>query len=80
MNIKNHIVNRIKELCNGKGISIHQLARLSNISPSTLYNITKSKNQDISILTIKKLCDGLGISIIDFFDTDTFRCSEQEIR
>lgn len=72
IHITNQIVSRIKDLCNQRNISIHHLARLAETSPSTLYSITSEKHQDISIRTVKKLCNGLRITLFDFFDDDLF--------
>ncbi|MBE6792878.1 MAG: helix-turn-helix transcriptional regulator [Ruminococcaceae bacterium] len=58
---------------------IHKLATESAVPPSTIKNILYGKSQNPGIVTIKMLCDGLGITLIDFFNTDDFRNLEQEI-
>ena len=80
MNTKNAVANRIIELCNQKNIAINALANLSGISPSTLYSVLNEKSQNPGIVTIKKLCDGLDISLREFFDADIFNDIEQEIK
>jgi len=80
VNTKNAVANRIIELCNQKNIAINALANLSGISPSTLYSVLNEKSQNPGIVTIKKLCDGLDISIREFFDADLFNDIEQEIK
>ena len=80
MNTKNAVANRIIELCNQKNIAINALANLSGISPSTLYSVLNEKSQNPGIVTIKKLCDGLDISLREFFDSDIFDDIEQEIK
>ena len=80
MNTKNAVADRIIELCNQKNIAINALANISGISPSTLYSVLNEKSQNPGIVTIKKLCDGLEISLYDFFDTETFKTLEQEIK
>ena len=80
MNTKNAVANRIMELCNQKNIAINALANLSGISPSTLYSVLNEKSQNPGVVTIKKLCDGLGISLREFFDADIFDDIEQEIK
>ena len=80
MNTKNAVANRIIELCNQKNIAINALANLSGISPSTLYSVLNEKSQNPGIVTIKKLCDGLEISLRKFFDSDIFDDIEQEIK
>ena len=80
MNTKNAVANRIIELCNQKNIAINALANISGISPSTLYSVLNEKSQNPGIVTIKKLCDGLEISLREFFDADIFDDLEQEIK
>ncbi len=80
MNTKNAVANRIIQLCNQKNIAINALANLSGISPSTLYSVLNEKSQNPGIVTIKKLCDGLDISLREFFDADIFDDIEQEIK
>ena len=80
MNTKNAVANRIIQLCNQKNIAINALANLSGISPSTLYSVLNEKSQNPGIVTIKKLCDGLDISLREFFDADIFNDIEQEIK
>ena len=80
MNTKNAVANRIIQLCNQKNIAINALANISGISPSTLYSVLNEKSQNPGIVTIKKLCDGLEISLREFFDADIFDDIEQEIK
>ena len=80
MNTKNAVANRIIDLCNQKNIAINALANISGISPSTLYSVLNEKSQNPGIVTIKKLCDGLEISLREFFDADIFDDIEQEIK
>lgn len=74
------VKNRLLELCNEKNMSIHKLALESAVSPSTIKNILYGKSKNPGIVTIKMLCDGLGISLVDFFDTPEFRNLDQEIK
>ena len=80
MGIKNAVAMRIKELCKEKGIKFNTLATESGVTPSTVYSLLDESRKDVGILVLKKLCDGMGISITDFFDSDIFRNLEQEIR
>lgn len=80
MNTKNAVADRIIELCNQKNIAINALANMAGISPSTLYSVLNEKSQNPGIVTIKKLCDGLEISLREFFDADIFEDIEQEIK
>ncbi len=80
MNTKNAVANRIIELCNQKNMAINALANISGISPSTLYSVLNEKSQNPGIVTIKKLCDGLEISLREFFSAEIFDDIEQEIK
>lgn len=71
---------RIKELCEQKEIKYNTLATSSGVTPSTVYSLLDVQRKDIGVLVLKKLCDGLDISITDFFDSDIFRNLEQEIK
>ncbi len=71
---------RILELCIEKGITVNKLAGISGLTQSTLSNIIGGRNHSTTISTIKKVCDGLEISIQQFFDSPTFSELEQEIR
>lgn len=61
------VSERIAELCTERNISINELARLSNVPPSTVKNIVNGNSKNPGIVTIKKLCDGLGIELAEFF-------------
>ena len=74
------VKNRLLELLEEKKISIHKLSIESAVSPSTIKNILYGKSQNPGIVTIKMLCDGVGITLVEFFDTEDFRNLEQEIR
>ena len=80
MNIKEATAIRIEELCKERTIAINKLANLSGITPSTVYSILdKKKNKTVSLSTVKKICDGLDITIKEFFDSKIFDELEQEI-
>ena len=80
MDIKDIIVNRFLELCKEKNIRINELANISGVTPSTAYSMMDSKRRDVSIRTIKKFCDGLEITLGEFFSTKEFDALEQEIK
>lgn len=80
MDTKEAVADRIIQLCSEKRIAINALGNLAGISPSTIYSMLNTKSKNPGIVTIKKVCDGLGISLADFFDTDIFRTLEQEIK
>jgi len=80
MGICSIVKNRLMVLMNEKDLSIHKLAMLSAVPPSTIKNILYGKSKNPGIVTLKMLCDGLEISLIEFFDADEFHALEQEIR
>ena len=71
---------RIAELCEEKHITINKLANISGITQSTLNNIMSGRNNSTTISTIQKICDGLEITVTDFFDSPLFLGIEQEIK
>ncbi len=79
MNISEAVSARILELCKQYNITVNKLSTISGVTQSTVNDIVNKKARNIGIVTIKKLCDGLEISITDFFDTTTFRELEQEL-
>lgn len=80
MTVKDAVANRFKEICRTRGIKTNELANISGVTPSTVYSLLDERRRDVSIVTIKKLCDGLGISLGVFFATEEFECLEQELR
>ncbi len=78
MDTRTAVQKRIFELCQENRITINKLAHLSGISPSTLKNIVYGRSKNPGVVTIKYLCDGLGITLIDFFDSELFRELEKE--
>lgn len=71
---------RITELCSEHHMTVNKMATVCGITQSTLNNIVSGRNNSATVSTIKKICDGLNISIIDFFSTELFSDLEQEIK
>lgn len=80
MNVKDAVAERFQELCNERNIKINELANLSGVTPSTAYSMMDKNRRDVSIVTIKKFCDGLEITLGEFFSTPEFDGLEQEIK
>lgn len=80
MNVGEAVVKRIYELCDKNEISVNMLCTMSGVTQSTVNNIVSGRNNSATVSTIKKLCDGLGITIEDFFHSELFRDLEQEIK
>ncbi|MCH5211934.1 MAG: helix-turn-helix transcriptional regulator [Oscillospiraceae bacterium] len=79
MGIKNAVVKRFKNICKERNIKANELAVVSGVTPSSVYSMFDDSRHNISIVLIKKLCDGLDISLADFFNSDEFNQLEQEI-
>lgn len=71
---------RILELCETNNITVNKLSTVCGITQSTLSNIVGGRNNSTTLSTIKKICDGLNITVQDFFNSDIFNDLEQEIR
>lgn len=71
---------RILELCAQRDLSVNRLATISGVTQSTLNNIISGRNHSVTVSTVKKLCDGLDISLREFFDSPSFDELEQEVR
>lgn len=80
MNVGQAVRERIAELCEEKHITINKLANISGITQSTFNNIMSGRNNSTTISTIQKICDGLEITVTDFFDSPLFLGIEQEIK
>ena len=80
MNISQAVTKRIEGLCRERNLSINALSNISGVTQSTVNDIVSGTTYNAGIATIKKLCDGLGISVRDFFDCDLFSNLEQEIK
>ncbi len=71
---------RIMQLCDERNISINRLATICALPPSSIKNILYGKSQNPKLLTIKMICDGLDITLGEFFSTPEFDSLEQEIK
>lgn len=80
MNLNEVIRNRILQLCGERNYTINHLANLCGMPPSSVKNILYGKSQDPKASTIKKLCDGFGITLGEFYSTPEFDALEQEIQ
>ena len=80
MVIKQAVVDRFLEICRERKIKPNELANLAGVTPSTVYSMLDCNRKDVSIVTIKKLCDGLDMTLGEFFSTPEFDALEQEIQ
>ena len=80
MTVKDAVVLRFQQICDQRGIKTNELANISGVTPSTVYSMMDAARRDLSIITIKKLCDGLDMTLGEFFSTPEFDTLEQEIK
>lgn len=80
MRVKDAVVERFLALCAQRGITPNELANCSGVTASTVYSMLDPTRRDVSITTVKKLCDGLEISLGDFFAAPPFDTLDQEIK
>lgn len=80
MNTKEAVAKRIIELCEVNDIAINNLAVEAGITPSTVYSLLNEHTKNPGIITIKKLCDALNLTLGEFFSTPVFDNLEQEIK
>lgn len=80
MSVKDAVVQRFQAVCRARGIRPNELANLSGVTPSTVYSMLSPSRRDLSIITIKKLCDGLDMPLGEFFSAPEFDTLEQELR
>ncbi len=80
MGVKNAVAERFKSICAKRGITPNELASISGVTPSSVYSMFDEKRRNISIILIKKLCDGLDMPLSEFFDSEEFTSLEQEIQ
>ncbi len=72
MYLKDAIVKRFDQYCRERCIAYNELANSSGVTPSTVYSMLDSERRDVSVKTVKRLCDGLEISLSEFFSSELF--------
>ena len=80
MNAKTAVARRIHALCLERNMSVNALANQCGIAPSTIYSMLNTKSKNPGVVSIQKICDGLEISVREFFDDPIFENLEPEIR
>ena len=80
MLIKEAIVKHLNDICKKRNMKYNELATVSGVTPSTVYSLMNPERKDLSVITLKKLCDGLDMTITEFFDDELFKSLEQEIK
>ena len=80
LNIGQAVRKRIIDLCESRGLTVNSLSNLCGVTQSTVNNIVSGRNKSATVSTVKKICDGLGMTIQEFFDDEVFYDLEQEIK
>ncbi len=80
MTAKEAVAKRILQLCDERNIAVNTLANISGVSPSTVYSMLNEKSQNPGVVSLQKLCDGLDITLRQFFDSEIFDDVEQEVK
>lgn len=80
MTVKDAVAVRLRDICARRGIRANELANISGATPSTVYSLLDTRRRDVSVTTVKKLCDGLEITLGEFFAAPVFDELEQEIQ
>lgn len=80
MDTRESVANRIRELCHQNNITPNGLSNLAGVPQATVKSILNGESKNPGIVTIKKLCDGVGITLGEFFSTESFNNLEQEIQ
>lgn len=79
MTVKEAAAKRIEQLCKERTIVYNNLATKCGVTPSTIYSIVDpKKNKNVTLSTVKKICDGLEITLKDFFDSPIFSDLDDE--
>ena len=80
MGVKDAVTARFASICRQRGIKYNELAVKAGVTPSTVYSMMDARRRDVSIVTIKMLCDGLEMSLAEFFTGPEFQELEQELQ
>ena len=80
MGVKEAVVARFREILEQRNMRPNELAYRSGVTPSTVYSMLDGRRRAVTINLIKKLCDGLDMTLGDFFSAPVFDELEQEIK
>lgn len=77
MKLNDAIVKRIEEICLEKKTNVCDLSLKGGMSPSSLYDLQKGRTKCSKVITVKRFCEGAGITLSDFFNKDYFNDIEE---
>ena len=78
MNLNEAIVKRIDEICRERGSNVCDIALNGGMSPSAIYDIIKGRTKCSKVITIKRFCEGAGMTLSEFFDKEYFNNPEED--
>ena len=78
MKLNDAIVKRIEEICKERGSNVCDISLKGGMSPSAIYDIFKGRTKSSKIITVKRFCEGAGMTLSEFFDRDYFNVSEED--
>lgn len=80
MGVKEAVVARFREILSQRKMKTNELAYRSGVTPSTVYSMMDGRRREVTLNLIKKLCDGLDMTLGEFFSAPIFDELEQEIK
>ena len=80
MTVKDAVANCFQQLCAERSIKPNELANRAGVTPSSVYSMLDPKRREVSVNLVKKLCDGLNITVDEFFCPEYFHDLEQELK
>ena len=80
MGVKDAVTARFASICRQRNMKYNELAVRAGVTPSTVYSMMDARRRDVSIVTIKILCDGLDMSLEEFFSGPEFAALEPELK
>ena len=78
MKLNDAIIKRIEEICKEQNSNVCDIALNGGMSPSAIYDLIKGRTKCSKVITIKRFCEGAGITLSDFFDKDYFNDSVED--
>ena len=80
MSVKEAVAQRFRDICEERNIRPNELANRAGVTPSSVYSMLDPRRKEVSVNLVKKLCDGLDMSLGEFFSAPIFDELEQEIQ
>lgn len=78
MKLTKAMSEKINKILIENDITVNKLASISCLTQSTVDSLVNGKSKNPKILTIVRICDGLGITLTEFFDDELFKNIDRE--